>query len=315
MNVEEIPGKLREGFDALRLGIRDLKTQVLSSRVLIELSDDCVRGVVLGANAPTLELPLPVGACRKGVPLEREAIGDLIGDQFLELGLAGARVGACLPKPASSWRVVRWPQARMPENGRAELRLRAPELGMPWPLAESYIEVEPLAGEPPRALVLAAPKPVVDGWAEVFDLAGLQLQRLLTPQVCEWSLLMGSDIHRQGDVEQWLLNIESAHARLWIVREGVPLADWELSGWNGKPGADRTLRLELERCRRFWKQHSGGQVRQQWLLYGEEQQLASAEPELRKLVPADCLERWTPIQANPTLGLRLSGLRLCMGWP
>jgi hypothetical protein len=316
MNVEEIPAKIREGLDALRLGISDLRTQLLARRVLIELHDDGLRGVVLGPKGQTLELPLPQGACREGVPLEREAIGDLIGDQFLELGLAGARVGVCLPSLASCWRVVRWPHARMPENGRAELRLRAADLGMPWPLAEIYLEVEPLPGEPPRSLVAAAPQAVVDGWAEVFELAGLQLQRLLTPQLCEWSLLRGREADPKRGLEQWLLNLEAGGSRLWVVCEGVPVADWELPAQSPDGGLDPAVRAELERCRRFWGQPSsrGVPASQQWLLYGEESILASAEPGLRRMLPEGSLERWRPAAADATLGLRLSGLRLCMGW-
>ncbi|MEB3307502.1 MAG: hypothetical protein VKK98_05040 [Cyanobacteriota bacterium] len=322
MNVEEIPGKLREGLDALRLGISDLRTQLLARRVLIELRDDGLRGVVLGPKGLTLELPLPQGACRDGVPLEREAIGDLIGDQFLELGLAGARVGVCLPTLASSWKVVRWPHARMPENGRAELRLRAADLGMPWPLAEIYLEVEPLPGEPPRSLVVAAPQAVVDGWAEVFELAGLQLQRLLTPQLCEWSLLTGREADLETGLEQWLLNLEAGRSRLWVVSEGVPVADWELPAQHpdrAQPpdrGLDPALLAELERCRRFWEQHSsrGVPAPQQWFLYGDDRIVASAEAGLRRMLPEGSLQRWRPAAADATLGLRLSGLKLCMGW-
>ncbi len=321
MNVEEIPAKLREGIDALRLGISDLRTQLLARRVLVELRDDRLSGVALGRNGPTIDLPLPVGACRDGVPLEREAIGDLIGDLFLELGLAGARVCACLPRSASSWKVARWPRGRMPENGRAELRLQAPDLGLPWPLAEMYLEVEPLPGEPPRSLVLGAPQAVVDGWAEVFELAGLQLQRLLIPQVCEWSLLISLTENPQRGLEQWLLSLEPGRSRLWIVSDGVPVADWDLPGQPTqadeptRSGLDPNLKAALERCRQFWQQQTGGLAHQQWLVYGEDASVDCAESELRRMLPSGILQRWRPAAANATLGLRLSGLRLCMGWP
>lgn len=314
MNVEEIPGKLKEGFDSLRLGLVDLRTQLLAKRVLLELHDGGLRGAVVGGKAEALEVPLPPGTCRNGQPKEVEAVGDLIGDLFLDLGLAGAKVSACLPLQASRWKVVRWPQGLMPQNGRTELRLRAPDLGIPWPLGDVYLEVSPLPGTTARSLVVASPRRVVDSWVEVFELAGVQLQRLLPAQACEWQLLAAQGGASGAGELLWLLELGRQRSRLWLVAEDRPVADWSLPGNRRSDGLDPQLQEALQRCRQFWRQQGGSQLAQRWLVYGEEDRLAVAEPELRQLLPAGVLQRWQPEAGGANLNLRLAGLRLCTGW-
>jgi hypothetical protein len=315
MNVEEIPAKLMEGLDSLRLGFADVRTQLLARRVLLDLRNDGLRGAVVGQAGEAIAVPLPSGTCHQGQPREIEAIGDLIGDLFLELGLAGAKLGACLPLQASRWTVVRWPQALMPENGRTELRLRAPDLGFPWPLSDVYLEVEPLPGTPARSLVVASPRQLVDSWVEVFDLAGVQLQRLLPAQACEWALLMGLGPKPAPEEELWLLEIQRSRSRLWLVADGRPVADWSLPGNRGSSGLDPQLAEALQRCRRFWRQRSDGPASQRWLVYGAEDRLEPAEADLRQMLPAGALQRWQPPGLGADPDLRLAGLKLCMGWP
>ena len=314
MNVEEIPGKLKEGLDSLRLGLADLRTQLLAKRVVLELHDGGLRGQVVGRRPAVIDVPLPPGTCRKGQPNEVEAVGDLIGDLFLELGLAGAKVSACLPSQASRWKVVRWPQGVMPESGRSELRLRAPDLGFPWPLNEVYLEVEPLPGTPARSLVVAAPRRVVDAWVEVFALAGVQLQRLLPAQACEWQMLSSLVAESSLDGEQWLLAVERKQARLWLVANGVPVADWALPGNRSGDGLDPLLAVELQRCRQFWRQHSGSQAPQHWWLYGDPDRVNLVEPGLQQLLAPESLQRLAPEALAAGLEVRLTGLKQCMGW-
>jgi hypothetical protein len=315
MNVEDIPDRLQQGFDSLRLGLADLRTQLLAGRVLLELDDGGLQGTVIGRRTTTpIEVQLPQGTCRQGQPREIEALGDLIGDLFLELGLAGARVGACLPLQASCWKVVRWPRGVMPQNGRSELRLRAPDLGMPWPLSEVYLEVQPLPGAPDRSLVLASPRKLVDGWVEVFELAGVQLQRLLPAQACEWSVLAGLEPQPAGGEELWLLQIEANRSRLWLVVDGIPQADWTLPGHRSLEGLEAPLAEQLQRCRQFWRQHRGAEAPQRWLLYGDGERLDAAEPELRECLPTAALQRWPVPSMDANLDQRLSGLKLCIGW-
>lgn len=314
MNVEEIPGKVMEGLDTLRLGLADLRVQLLARRVVLAIHDDCLRGAVVDRKGEAIEVPLPPGTCRQGQPMEIEAIGDLIGDLFLELGLAGARVSACLPLQASRWRVVRWPQGLMPESGRTELRLQAQDLGFSWPLSDVYLEVDPMPGTPARSLVVASPRQVVDGWAEVFELAGVQLQRLLPAQACEWQMV-GELTEPSAQAEElWLLELERSRSRLWLVVNGEPMADWALPGQRRSDGLDPKLAEALQRCRQFWLQHDGAKAPQSWWVYGADDRVAPAELDLERLLPDGALQRWRPEAIGAAHDLRLAGLKHCMGW-
>ena len=307
MNLEEIPGRFKLGVDALRLGLADLRTQLLAKRVVLDIHDAGLCGAVVDGKAEAIEVPLPPGTCRLGQPHEIEAIGDLIGDLFLELGLPGAKVSACLPLQASRWKVVRWPQGLMPESGCTELRLRAPDLGIPWPLSDVYLAVAPLPGTPARSLVVASPRKLVDGWVEVFELAGVRLQRLLSAQACQWQLLAATAPATQAE-ERWLLELERSRSRLWLVADGRPIADWALPGQCRSNGLDPKLADALRLFRQFWQQHNPSNAPQSWWLYGADDQVAAAEPDLQQLLPAGALQRWQPgpIRAHALHGLDMT---------
>lgn len=315
MNVEEIPGKLRDGYVALKKGITDLYGQVKSKRLILDIHDEVLKGLVLDRDLPSLDIPLPTGACSQGLPTEVEAIGDLVGDLCLERGLIGARVGACLPLAASFWKVVRWPGGQVPDDGATELRLMASEIDMPWSLPSVYLDVQPLTGSPGCSLVVASPRQFVDGWAEVFELAGIQLQRLLPAQICEWQMLQESTGQKSRNPgEQWLLELGSLRSRLWVVEDGVPLADWSLPGQRGAEGLDAELRTRIDRCRRFWRQRRNSLKPQAWRVYGSDNSVDAVESDLRLLLGADSLERWQPAAVGANIDLRLAGLKVNMGW-
>ena len=48
----------------------------------------------------------PDGVCRNGVPLQREAVGELIADLIFDCDCPGAELVLCLPLRAASWCVV-----------------------------------------------------------------------------------------------------------------------------------------------------------------------------------------------------------------
>ena len=56
-----------------------------------------------------------------GQPTAVEALGDLIGDLLIERGFPGARVKAVLPRAATAWRVIAWPDARWPDQPEVEV--------------------------------------------------------------------------------------------------------------------------------------------------------------------------------------------------
>ncbi|MEB3171985.1 MAG: hypothetical protein VKK43_11490 [Synechococcaceae cyanobacterium] len=196
-------------------------------QVLLELQDHSLRGQVVLDGKPEpvgLEAPLPPLTVRNGMPLEKEPLGDLIGDLLVRDGLIDHFVLAALPPAAAHWRVVVWPFEDWPEDPARALRQIAPPLNLPFSLEEAYLDLQPLPGQPAQMLLAAAPKALVDAWIDVFAMAGVQLERLAPAQCCQLAAL--ADLLEDAPPNQLVAllaaEVGDAH-RLLLVRAGVPV--------------------------------------------------------------------------------------------
>lgn len=196
-------------------------------QVLLELQDHSLTGQVVLDGKPepiSLEAPLPPLTLRNGMPLEKEPLGDLIGDLLVRDGLIDHFVLAALPPSAAHWRVVVWPFEDWPEDPAGALRQIDPPLNLPFSLDEAYLDLQPLPGSPPQMLLAASPKLLVDAWIDVFAMAGVQLERLAPSQSCQLAAL--ADLLEDAPTEQLvaLLSAEEGGIhRLLLVRAGVPV--------------------------------------------------------------------------------------------
>ncbi len=170
---------------------RPLRAQLFPKLVLIDLSEQLVIGQAVKRGKPQQPIwsaPIPARTCRDGVPQLIDAVGDFLGDLLLEYGGIDAQLVVSLPRQASHWRVVEWPAGPQPQDSVDHLRALNPDLGWPFSLDAAYLDAHPLPGRPASSLVVAAERPVVDAWVEVFAIAGGTLQHLLPSQV---SLMWG----------------------------------------------------------------------------------------------------------------------------
>ena len=219
--------------------------------VLLELHDDSLKGQSHSARRPgpvTIDTPLPPETCRDGMPLETEALGDLIGDLLAREKLINAYVLASLPPEATQWRVVEWPGTDpLPENPIAALRQLDPPLNLPYPLADACLDVQPLPGHPKRLLLAATPRKLVEAWEDVFDLAGVRLDRLAPAQSC---LLAGLASELKGLPPSELVAIVAhgeERSRLLLLRGDVPVFEKIL------PSDPEDMAAEFERCVAFYR--------------------------------------------------------------
>ncbi|WP_115081249.1 hypothetical protein [Synechococcus sp. N32] len=162
----------------------------------------------------------PDGVCRDGVPLQREAVGELIADLIFDCDCPGGELVLCLPLDAASWCVVDG-YGSDGSPGLVPLALQSVEL--PFGLAESYVTSSPLK----EALaVVAVPRSLMQGWSEVAELADLPLRRV------DWSLIAAQRALDQltlawdGDLA-WLVR-DGKSMRLLLRRQGVPEVDHAL---------------------------------------------------------------------------------------
>ncbi len=239
----------------LRERLQPLTTRLFPRQVLLLLADRAVTVMTLARDDAPLRpdllcsVPLPAGACVDGQPLQKMALGDLIGDLLVELGLVGAEVSAALPCAGAAWRVVQWPGGLWPDDPAETLRRLDPDLGLPYPLAQAYLRLLPLPlpQDPPASLLLAVSRQLVLGWIEVFDIAGVELLRLEAASVCDLRAL--TPLLAGGDPSTLtvLATPEPGENRFTLLRAGVPEYDRRLAG---PPSA---LPEELARCVAFWR--------------------------------------------------------------
>ena len=114
----------------------------------------------------------PEGVCRDGVPLQREAVGELIADLIFDCDCPGAELVLCLPLEAASWCVVDGFGA---DGSPGLLPQALQSVDLPFDLAESYVTSSPAQ----EALaVVGVPRSLIQAWSEVAELADLPLRRV-----------------------------------------------------------------------------------------------------------------------------------------
>ena len=241
------------GFkDDLDDRLRPIRAQLFPRQLLLELQDDALMGQVLRGGGPepvSIDLPLPPLTCLDGQPLEKEPLGDLIGDLLVRDGLLDAVVLASLPEGAVEWRVIDWPLEAIPDDPIEALRTIDPTLSFGVPLAEATIDLRPLPGATPRMLLAVASKKLVEDWIEVFNLAGAQLERLAPPQSCRLAAVTALLQQAPDDQLTLLIHPLPAGGRLLLLRRAEPVFDWSL------PQADDDLVGEVNRCEAFYRRH------------------------------------------------------------
>ena len=241
------------GFkDDLDDRLRPIRAQLFPRQLLLELQDDALMGQVLRGGGPepvSIDLPLPPLTCLDGQPLEKESLGDLIGDLLVRDGLLDAVVLASLPEGAVEWRVIDWPLEAIPDDPIEALRTIDPTLSFGVPLAEATIDLGPLPGATPRMLLAVASKKLVEDWIEVFNLAGAQLERLAPPQSCRLAAVTALLQQAPDDELTLLIHPLPAGGRLLLLRRAEPVFDWSL------PQADDDLVGEVNRCEAFYRRH------------------------------------------------------------
>ena len=162
----------------------------------------------------------PDGVCRDGVPLQREAVGEFIADLIFDCDLPGAELVLCLPLRAAAWCVV---DGYGSDSAPGLLPPSLQSLDLPFDLAESYVTSSPVQD---ALAVVGVPRPLIQGWSEVAEVADLPLRRV------DWSLTAAQRALHQltqawhGDLA-WLV-VEDKSIRLLLLRQQVPEVDHAL---------------------------------------------------------------------------------------
>ena len=122
----------------------------------------------------------PEGCCRDGMPLQREAMAELLADLLLDNDLMDAQVELLLPLAGVHWRVLDGIEPGQFEQAKPALA------DLPWPLQpqESYTALTSLGtaeGSVPGSSVMVAlgvTRLQLQAWIDVVDQADLVLRRV-----------------------------------------------------------------------------------------------------------------------------------------
>ena len=248
MNLETLREDLLER-------LRPLRTSLFPRQVLLEIHDQSLSGQELrDGRRPgpvMIDVPLPALTCRDGRPLEKEPLGDLIGDLLVREDLINAFVMASLPLNAAHCRVVEWSSGERPDDPGEALRRIDPPLDLPFPLEEAVLDLQPLPGRKPRMLLAAAPRSLVQDWIDVFNLAGVNLDRLAPAQTCQIAALSGVLAAAPAAHLIALVDAGREERHLLLCRDGAPVFQRQL------PEDDAQLVTEVERSIAFYRHHDG----------------------------------------------------------
>ena len=222
-----------------------LKSWLFPRRVYLQLEDQALTTMVLDGERVAWQerVPLPEGLCEAGEPRAIEALGDLLGDLLVERGYAGARVKAVLPRAATAWRVIEWPDASWPDHPELVVRQQQQGLDLPWSLHDADLLFEPLMGAQPRSLLVAVQRSLLEAWIEVCNQAGVALDGVEALPICLWRAVR-PQLLADGGV-QVLLQLEPDQSWLLALAQGQPLGEWSMP-----PACDsEDLSLALARWR------------------------------------------------------------------
>ena len=200
----------------------------------------------------------PEGCCRDGMPLQREAMAELLADLLLDNDLMDAQVELLLPLEGVHWRVLDGIEPGQFEQAKPALA------DLPWPLQaqESYTALTTLGTAHGSAmLVLGVTRVQLQAWIDVIEQADLVLRRV---DWCLSSALRGllQLTHPWSGNLAWLIQ-DGSSCRLVLLSSGVPELDQVMT----------TSAADLEGCQReirawltAWQHRSPSSVELGWWL-------------------------------------------------
>ena len=165
----------------------------------------------------------PPGSCQEGVPLQREAIADLLADLLLDCDVIGAQIVLCLPLAAARWCVL---EGMPPDQiqGLTDPRPLLSDSSWSDDLQDCYLALDSCCG---LVVATSVARTLLQGWVEVVEMADLPLRRV------DWCLTAA---HRAllRLTEDWIGNLawfilDGTDGRLVLIRDGVADLDFALS--------------------------------------------------------------------------------------
>ena len=232
-------------------------------------------------------LDWPDGVCMDGVPLRRDAVGELIADLVFDCDCPGAELVLCLPLEAASWCVV---DGYGSDGSPRLLHQALQSVELPFDLAESYITSSPVNDV---LAVVGVERSLIQAWSEVAELADLPLRRV------DWLLTAAQrTLHQltrawEGDLA-WLV-LEEQSMRLLLFRQGVPEVDHALDDLD-----PLACQCEIRACVAAWQARVVTPPALGWWLSVPRAQVDDWMPLVDEVAGEYCLNQPLPVWAEPS---------------
>ena len=209
----------------------------------------------------------PPDGTRDGLPLQREAIADLLAELLFDCDVVGAQVELVLPILGSHWCVLEGVTQEQSKNPTGLLDTIA-DLNWPLKSAESYAAITPCVDQ---TLLVGCRRSFLQAWIDVVEMADLPLRRV------DW-LLSSAQRGLLLEQEEWCGDLawvfaEGSSYRLVVLRAGLPELDCHIQLDNND-----NLAVELRRRVAAWQIFSGSSPPLAWSLCLPESLVAQLEP-------------------------------------
>ena len=204
---------------------------------------------------------LPVDLCRDGLPMQRQALGELCADLLLDCGLSPAAVDLelLMPLEACQWRLLAGSDGGADLRGLdvAALRRLAPPLDWPLTLDDAYLALMPQAHAASVQVLVGAQRLMLQAWVDVAEAADLSLQRMDWLLAAAWRGLVAAFDQLPAELV-WLIRTTGGW-RVLVLVAGLPELDRWIRDQDLAPdlAPEEALRLELEALLVVWEQRPG----------------------------------------------------------
>jgi len=204
---------------------------------------------------------LPPDLVRDGLPMQRQAIGELCADLLLDCGLSPAVVDLelLLPLDACQWRLLATSSGAADRCGldAGALRRLAPPLDWPLQLNDAYLALMAADHAEPAQVLVGAQRLMLQAWVDVAEAADLSLQRMDWMLAASWRGLVAAFDQLPAELV-WLIRAKGGW-RVLVLAAGLPELDRWISDQELDPdlARDEGLRAELEVLLGAWEQRPG----------------------------------------------------------
>ena len=209
----------------------------------------------------------PADSIRDGLPLQRDAMADLLAELLFDCDVIGAQLELVLPLQGSHWRVL---DGVLPDQLMDAPALLAITTELNWSLdaADSYVAIAPCVDQ---TLLVGCPRSLLQAWVDVVEMADLPLRRVDWIVTSVQRGLMLEQPEWSGDVS--LVFEDASSYRLVVIRAGIPELDCCF-----RLNDDQDLVVELRRRVAAWQALSGSAPPLAWCLCLPQEMLTMLEP-------------------------------------